>query len=88
VIFRADPSDCAATIFLALELAEAGQGVALVPDFLAARELGSGTVAAFDDALIPSGRTYYLCIRETRVNETKLKKLSDWLISTAATRAN
>jgi LysR family glycine cleavage system transcriptional activator len=74
--------------FLALELAKAGEGIALVPDFLAARELGSGTVAAFDDTLIPSGRTYHLCIRETRVNETKLKKLADWLISTTATLAN
>jgi DNA-binding transcriptional LysR family regulator len=74
--------------FLALELAKAGQGIALVPDFLAAREIGSGTVVAFDDTLIPSGRTYYLCIRETRVNETKLKKLTDWLISTTATPAN
>jgi LysR family glycine cleavage system transcriptional activator len=74
--------------FLALELAKAGEGIALVPDFLAARELGSGTVAAFDDTHIPSGRTYHLCIRETRVNETKLKKLADWLISTTATLAN
>jgi len=74
--------------FLALELAKAGQGIALVPDFLAAREISSGTVTAFDDALIPSGRTYYLCIQETRFNETKLKKLADWLTSTAATPAN
>ncbi len=70
--------------FLALELAKAGQGVALVPNFLAARELRSGTVTAFDDTLIPSGRTYYLCIRETRANEAKLKKLTDWLVSTVA----
>jgi LysR family glycine cleavage system transcriptional activator len=68
---------------LALELAKAGQGVALVPDFLAAREIGSGKVTAFDDTLIPSGRSYYLCVRETRVNETRLKKLSEWLIAMA-----
>jgi DNA-binding transcriptional LysR family regulator len=64
------------------------QVIALVPDFLAAREISSGTVTAFDNALIPSGRTYYLCIQETRLNETKLKKLADWLTSTAATPAN
>lgn len=68
--------------FLALELAKAGQGIALVPDFLATRELRSGTVTAFDDTLIPSGRTYHLCIRETRAKEAKLKKLTDWLVST------
>jgi LysR family glycine cleavage system transcriptional activator len=70
--------------FLALELAKAGQGIALIPDFLAAREIRSGTVTAYDDALIPSGRTYHLCIRETRANEAKLKKLTDWLVSTVA----
>jgi LysR family glycine cleavage system transcriptional activator len=68
--------------FFALELAKAGQGVALVPDFLMARDLRSGTVTTFNDALIPSGRTYYLCIRETRANEAKLKKLTEWLVST------
>ncbi len=68
---------------LALELAKAGQGVALVPDFLARREIASGNVFTFHDAIIPSGRTYCLCIKETRVNEVKLKKLSDWLVAVA-----
>ena len=70
--------------FLALELARAGQGVALVPEFLARREIASGNVVTFHDAIIPSGRTYCLCIKETRVNEVKLKKLSDWLVAIAA----
>lgn len=69
--------------FLALELARAGQGVALVPDFLAKREIASGNVVTFHDAIIPSGRTYCLCIKETRVNEVKLKKLSEWLVAMA-----
>jgi len=73
--------------FLALELAKAGQGVALVPDFLAMREIRSGKLTAFHDALVPSGRTYSLCIREARVNEAKLKKLTDWLVSTAVNPA-
>jgi LysR family glycine cleavage system transcriptional activator len=68
---------------LALELARAGQGVALVPEFLAARDLGSGQLTAFHDKLLPSGRTYSLCIRHTRVNEVKLRKLSDWLVAKA-----
>ncbi|MEE4239153.1 MAG: LysR family transcriptional regulator [Anderseniella sp.] len=73
---------------LALELAKAGQGVALVPDFLAARDIRSGNLVAFHDALVPSGRTYCLCIKETRANETKLKKLADWLSSITASSAN
>ena len=73
--------------FLALELAKAGQGVALVPDFLAMREIRSGKLTAFHNALVPSGRTYCLCIREARVNEAKLKKLTDWLVSTAVNPA-
>ncbi len=68
---------------LALELAKAGQGVALVPDFLARREISAGNLVAFHDALVPSGRTYCLCIKETRVNETRLRKLADWLVATA-----
>jgi LysR family glycine cleavage system transcriptional activator len=51
---------------LALELAKAGQGVALVPDFLAARDIRSGNLVAFHDALVPSGRTYCLCIKAGR----------------------
>lgn len=69
--------------FLALELARAGQGVALVPEFLAWREIRSGNVVTFHDAIVPSGRTYCLCIRESRAGEVKLKKLSDWLVATA-----
>jgi LysR family glycine cleavage system transcriptional activator len=68
---------------LALELARAGQGVALVPEFLARREIASGNVVTFNEAIIPSGRTYCLCIKDTRVNEVKLKKLSDWLVAVA-----
>lgn len=68
---------------LALELAKAGQGVALVPDFLAGREIASGNVVTFHDAIVPSGRTYCLCIKETRVGEVKLRKLSDWLVAMA-----
>jgi LysR family glycine cleavage system transcriptional activator len=67
---------------LALELAKAGQGVALVPDFLAKREIREGTLVPFHNELLPSGRTYHLCIKDSRSNEAKLKKLAEWLIST------
>lgn len=69
---------------LALELAKSGQGLALVPDFLARREIIAGNLVAVHDALVPSGRTYCLCIRDSRIHETKLKKLADWLVETAS----
>ena len=74
--------------FLALELARAGQGVALVPEFLARREIRSGNVVTFHDAIVPSGRTYCLCIRESRAGEAKLRKLSDWLVAAAGRDAD
>ena len=74
--------------FLALELARAGQGVALVPEFLASREIRSGNVVTFHDAIVPSGRTYCLCIKETRAGEAKLQKLSDWLVEVAGRDAD
>ncbi len=39
----------------ALEMAKSGLGVALVPDFLAARDIAAGTVTAFGRRLVPSG---------------------------------
>jgi LysR family glycine cleavage system transcriptional activator len=68
---------------LALELAKAGQGTALVPDFLVMREIRAGNLVAFHNTPVPSGRTYYLCIKESRAGETKLRKLSDWLVAMA-----
>lgn len=70
--------------FLALELARRGYGVALVPDFLAARDIRSGTLVPFSDRLIPSGRTYHLCIKKSRTEETMLVTLSEWLTDVAA----
>ncbi len=70
--------------FLALELARRGYGVALVPDFLAARDIRSGTLVPFSDRLTPSGRTYNLCIKKSRTEEAMLMTLSEWLTSMAS----
>jgi LysR family transcriptional regulator, glycine cleavage system transcriptional activator len=70
--------------FLALEMARAGHGVALVPDFLAARDLKAGTLVPFNDRLVPSGRTYKLCFKDTRAQEPKLRLIADWLSSESA----
>jgi DNA-binding transcriptional LysR family regulator len=69
--------------FLALELARAGHGVALVPDFLARREIRAETVVPYHDARLPSGRTFRLCIKDTRVGEATLKTFANWLVSVA-----
>jgi len=68
---------------LALELAKAGHGVALVPDFLADREIRTGTVVPYSNVRLPSGRTYRLCIKETRADEAKLKSFANWLATAA-----
>jgi DNA-binding transcriptional LysR family regulator len=76
--------------FLALELARRGYGTALVPDFLANRDIRSKTLVPFDDRLFPSGRTYHICFKSGRSSEKQIKQFADWLLSTApesATRA-
>jgi DNA-binding transcriptional LysR family regulator len=70
--------------FLALELARRGYGVALVPDFLAARDIRAGTLVTYSDRLFPSGRTYNLCIKTSRAEETSLVTLTTWLTAQAA----
>ena len=70
--------------FIALELARRGYGVALVPDFLAARDIRAGTLVTYSDRLFPSGRTYNLCIKTSRAEESSLATLTNWLTAQAA----
>jgi LysR family glycine cleavage system transcriptional activator len=72
---------------LALEMARAGQGVALVPDFLARREIRSGSLALHGKARLPSGRTYRLCFRHARAHEPKIAALAAWFSSHIAEMA-
>lgn len=64
---------------LAVEMAKAGLGVALVPDFLAARDLASGAIVLFDERHMPAGRTYHLCFKSSRAREPGLSALAGWL---------
>lgn len=64
---------------MALELAKAGHGVALVPDFLADRELKFGTLVRFRDGRQPSGRTYNFHYKASRAGEPALEALMSWL---------
>lgn len=64
---------------LAVEMARAGLGIALVPDFLARRDIEAGGVRYFDRTAIPSGRRYHLCIKKSRVQDPDIRALVQWL---------
>lgn len=72
--------------FLALELAKAGHGIALVPDFLAAREIDAGTVFPFSSTRVESGRRYHLCFKTSRAREKEIAALAQWFKAEAAAR--
>jgi len=66
---------------IALEMVKAGLGAALVPDFLAARDLQAGTVRQLHDAALPTHQDYYLCVKESRRGEPALDALIRWFKS-------
>lgn len=66
---------------VALEMARAGLGAALVPDFLAARDLAAGTLVALDDVTVATHEDYYLCVKESRRREPALDALIRWFKS-------
>ncbi len=69
---------------LALDMARAGLGIALVPDFLAEREIAAGAVRPLDRALLTSGRRYHLCFKKSRARESVIKSLVHWFKSERA----
>lgn len=72
---------------LAIEMARAGLGLALVPDFLARRDIAAGLVRAFDRTLTPSGRRYHLCFKKSRAQDPDIRRLVQWLKAERAPRA-
>jgi len=64
---------------LAVEMARAGLGIALVPDFLARRDIEAGGVRYFDRTPMPSGRRYHLCIKKSRAQDPEIRALVQWL---------
>lgn len=66
---------------LALSLAKAGMGAALVPDFLAAAPLAAGELVQLDSTAISSGRTYRLCYKSVRGREPALRAFVRWMRS-------
>ncbi|MBE1208348.1 LysR family transcriptional regulator [Aminobacter carboxidus] len=66
---------------IALEMVKAGLGAALVPDFLAARELEAGTIRQLHDAALPTHEDYHLCVKESRRGEPAIDALIRWFKS-------
>ncbi len=63
----------------AIEMAKSGLGAALVPQFLAAREIESGRAALWHEMNMPSGRTYNLYYKKSRQHEPAIQALIHWL---------
>ena len=70
---------------LAIEMARCGLGVALVPDFLAQRDLEQGNLVYFNKTRIASGRAYHLCFKYSRANERAVLSLTLWIKAQLAT---
>lgn len=64
---------------LALELAKAGMGYALIPDFLADEALKKGDLEIAYPERLPSGRTYRLCYKISRNGDPDLRAFARWL---------
>lgn len=67
----------------ALDMARAGIGAALVPDFLAERDIASGDLVALPGRPMPTGQNYYLSVKFSRHQEPALSSLTQWLRSEA-----
>lgn len=66
---------------IAIEMAKAGLGAALVPDFLAERDLQAGALRQMHDAALPTTEDYYLCVKESRRGEPAIDALIRWFKS-------
>jgi DNA-binding transcriptional LysR family regulator len=64
---------------LALALARAGLGMALVPEFVAAKALAAGEVSLLDPTRMSAERTYRLCYKTSRSDDPDLRALAKWL---------
>ena len=66
---------------LALEAACDGQGVAIVPDFLAEPDLAAGRLVKPIDWSVPQPARWYLVSRRDRADEPAIMRFRDWLLS-------
>ncbi|MTJ03836.1 MAG: LysR family transcriptional regulator [Sediminimonas qiaohouensis] len=66
-----------------VEAAAAGFGAALLPDFLASKELKAGRLATASSGYMDAGGTYYLIWPKSRTPSESLSQLIDWLSRSA-----
>jgi LysR family transcriptional regulator, glycine cleavage system transcriptional activator len=64
---------------IALSAAEAGQGVALGTNIVAARDLAEGRLCA-PFPRVPSAQTYHLVCREEGLSDPRITAFRDWLV--------
>jgi LysR family glycine cleavage system transcriptional activator len=64
---------------LAIALAEAGVGAALVPDFLAADAIKNRDLVLLNRTRIPAGRVYKVCFKMSRAGDPAIRSLRRWL---------
>lgn len=76
---------CFDSYLLALEAAMEGQGVAIVPRFLAAGDLKSGRLVAPFALDVAQPRRWYLVCRRERRNDSMVQHFRDWLHAEIAT---
>lgn len=70
---------------LAIEAAMEGQGVAIVPRFLAANDLKGGRLVAPFELEVAQPRRWYLVCRRERRDDPMVQKFRDWLHAEVAT---
>lgn len=77
---------CCSHYLMALEMARAGMGAALIPDFLAAGPLARGELRRLPGADLPTGLNYDLQVKYERRGEADIRQLVVWLRQTVRRR--
>lgn len=72
---------CCSHYILAQEMALGGMGVALLPDFIAERGVGSGALQRLPGQPLPTGQFYALHVPTARRSEPAIAGFSAWLHS-------
>lgn len=76
---RSDDWLCCSHYVFALEMALAGMGVALLPDFMAARSISEGRLRRLPGQPLPTGQSYEIHIPNERRHETAIVTFTTWL---------
>ena len=85
---RRGPWVCCSHYLLALEMARAGMGVALVPDFLAAPAVARGAVQRLPGRPLRTGLSYEVQLKYERRGEGDIRHLVAWLRQAARRHAH